>query len=336
MTVYAQAQRVGEDLEIEAISNSYLPSAARLGDAEVAAMCRLGWSAPEAPDAPNFTRTAAEGADLHRLAVAIACTFWEVYAVRGDETWTVNPPEFAHLAAGLDPFEVLDPVEVKGGDPLCVLREGSGVALAVVVASDAVTFNDCLAAGLPRGDRIAEMAMLYRQDCSVEFLRASSFHLNVLRDPQPPLTTARALLAARPRAYEISKLNRRADVPHEALVRAAIRGYRQARARGESGGDYLRLDCVPPQRLTEVAAQQDGEAMGMLRHSQCPEDVVLCYLLARSARVRYAALAATRRRNLVVDSALLRAAGHLPMTDREVYPCADRVRTFAGQILATH
>ena len=106
--------------------------------------------------------------------------------------------------------------------------------------------------------------------------------------------------------------------------------------RFDHGGDYLRLGCMSPTRLTEIADQQDGEAVGLLANARCPEDVVLRYVLARPARVRYAALAAVKRRNLAVDSALIRAARDLPMTERPgtAYPCADRTRTLADQILA--
>lgn len=334
VTVYVQARRVDDALEVEAIGNTYLPEPARLSHEQVAAMGRLGWTAPEPPCSPNFTRIVASGADLHQVAFTIARTFEEVYGVRGDETWVVSPPEFGQVGAGLEPLDVPLHGETHEDDPFRLLREASGVALAAVVASDTVTFDDCLAAGLPRGERIAEMAMLYREDCPVAFLRSSAFHMSVLRDPKLPLNTARAVLAARPTSYEISRLSKRTDIPSEALRRAADRGHRLARARGESGEDYLRLDCVPPQRLTQLADEQDGEAIGMLRHPRCPGDVVLRYLLSRSARVRSAALVAIKRRNLPIDSSLIRAARDLPMTDHGPFPCAERVRATADQILA--
>lgn len=334
VTVYVQAQRVDGGLELETVGNTYLPVAAQLTDAEVAAMGRLGWDTPEPPVAPNFTRTVAEGVDLHQLAVSIACTFQEVYGVRGHEAWVVSPPEFGQVSAGLEPLEILDLDDGEEEDRMRVLREGSGVPLAAAVAGDAVSFEDCLAAGLPRGDRIAEMAMLYRQDCRVEFLRKSSFHLNVLADPLLPLSTARAVLAARPTAYEIGKLSARPDISRESLTRAARRGHRLARGRGESGGGYLRLGCISPQQLAELAVQQDGEAVGMLSNPRCPEEVVLRYILARSAFVRYAALVATKRRNLAVDVELIRGARDIPMADRKTFPYAERVRRLADQILA--
>ena len=72
----------------------------------------------------------------------------------------------------------------------------------------------------------------------------------------------------------------------------------------------------------------------MLRHPHCPEEVVLRHLLARSARVRSAALAATKLRNLPIDSAPIRAARDLPMTDNGPFPCAERVQRTVDQILA--
>ena len=304
-------------------------------------MQRLGWN-PPAPESPNFTRFAPEGADLHELATTIAATLQQVYGVRGDETWVVSPPEFAQRQAGLEALDIVDPSEdddqgeTQTEQVLRTLREGSGIELAVAVSSSEVTFEDCLAAGLPRGERLAEMAMLYRHDCPLEFLRKSAFHREALGDPQLPLTTARKVLATRPTPSELSTLARRGDIAAEVLGRAALRGHRIARARGESGGAYLRLASVPPQQLTRIADQQDDETVGLLRNDGCPEDVVLRHVLARTARVRYAALAAVKRRTLAVDSALIRAARDLPMTERPntTFPLTDRVRTLANRILA--
>jgi hypothetical protein len=335
--VYVQALRVDDGLELEAIGNTYLPDEAQLSDEQVAVMTRHGWVAPRPPTAPNFILTVAGGADLHAVAVTIARTLAEVYGVRGDETWRVSPPEFGQIGSLPEPHEAAvqpDAMPHADDELLQLLRTATGAALAVAVASTAVTFAECLAAGLPRGERLAEMAMLYREDCPVEFLRGSAFHTIVLGDSKLPLKTARAVLAARPSSYEISRLSRRTDIPREALQRAADRGHRLARARGESGGEYLRIDCVLPQRITALADQQDGEAVGMLRHPRCPEEVVLRYVLARSARVRYAALVATKRRALLIDSALIRAARDLPMTDHGRFPYAERVRATANQILS--
>lgn len=332
VTVYVQAERVEVGLELEAVGDTYLPLAARLTDRQVREMRQLGWVAPNIPDSPNFTRTVGEGADLHEVAVGLARTLRQVYGVRDDDTWMVSPPEFAQVGAGLGP----DPAEAASetDQPVQRLRESSGVALAAAVASEAVTFEDCLAAGLPRGDRFAELAMLYRPDCPVAFLRKSAFHLSVLGDPNLPSSTARALLASRPAAYEIARLAKRGDMPREALLRASMRGHRLARSRGESGGEYLRLDCVPRQRLTELADQQDGEAVGMLRNPRCDDELILRYLFARSARVRYTALATIKRRNLPIDSSLIRIARDLPATDYQPYSYADRVKAIADQILA--
>lgn len=165
VTVYVQAERIEDGLELEAIGDIYLPLAARLTDRQVREMGRLGWVAPNIPDSPNFTRTVGEGADLHAVAVDLARTLQQVYGVRGDDTWMVSPPEFAQAGTGLEP----DPVEAESETCHYVrhFRESSGVALAAAVASEAVTFEDCVAAGLPRGDRLAELVMLYRPDCPV-------------------------------------------------------------------------------------------------------------------------------------------------------------------------
>ena len=125
--------------------------------------------------------------------------------------------EFGQSDAGLAPLDL--PAHEETQQDLLRLHEASGITLASVVASESVTFDDCLAAGLPRGERIAEMAMLYRDDCPVTFLRSSAFHMNVLRDPKLPLKTARAVLAARPSSYEISALSKRTDISVEVLRR---------------------------------------------------------------------------------------------------------------------
>ena len=50
----------------------------------------------------------------------------------------------------------------------------------------------CSRPGCPREDRLAELAMLYREDCPVDFLRESRFQWEVMRDPALPVATARA------------------------------------------------------------------------------------------------------------------------------------------------
>ena len=157
--------------------------------------------------------------DLHEVAVTIARTFEEVYGVRGDETWVLSPPEFGQSDAGLAHRSTSPHTRRHNRISSGSSTRPPGLRWRAVVASESVTFDDCLAAGLPRGERIAEMAMLYRDDCPVTFLRSSAFHMNVLRDPKLPLKTARAVLAARPSSYEISALSKRTDISVEVLRR---------------------------------------------------------------------------------------------------------------------
>jgi hypothetical protein len=126
--------------------------------------------------------------------------------------------------------------------------------------------------------------MLFRPDCPVEFLRASSFYLVVLADPMLPIAIVRKVLKADPVAYEISKLARRGDLSRLELAAAATHGLRRARWYGRRADSYLALEEMPPARLQGFADQHDVEASGMLRHRSCPEAVVLAHVLARSAR----------------------------------------------------
>ena len=330
--------------------NQFL-SAGRLTAAQEARMVELGWTAPDGTATPNFARFLAEDVDLHTFAVEVARTFAEVYGVRADAEWVVSPPEFGNLDAGLTPFEVLeldgaaeretrdDDAAVSAEDLIAtrmrILREGSGAELIAVIESNAVTWQDLLDAGLPHGDKRAELVMLYRDDCPVEFLRKSRFHLEVLTDPAVPVGTAEAILAAEPSALEIEKLARRRDLARLELARAAVRGAKLANWRGRTGSLFLRLSTFPTRLLEELADIQEADAAGMLRHPRCPEDIVLKHILSRSANVRYLALVATEKRNLAIDSALIRLAKQVPMTERPgtLFPQAERARKLADAIL---
>lgn len=115
VTVYVQARREEDDLEIEAIGNTYLPPAARLTDADGAAMTRLGWTEPRPPTLPNFTRVARRQDHLLDVATALAATLRQVYRVSSADTWVVSPPEFG-LGDGLQGFEVMDLDDVDATD----------------------------------------------------------------------------------------------------------------------------------------------------------------------------------------------------------------------------
>jgi hypothetical protein len=343
-TVYMQAQRVDGGTEIEMTGNQYL-AVGPLSPAQEALMVALGWTAPDIPASPNFTRFVTEEDGIHDVAVGIARAFATVYGVAADAQWVVSPPEFGNDVAGLTPFEVVD-LDDDGGASASeadlmaprrrILRKESGATLIPVILSDAVTWDDLIDAGLPRGDRLAEMAMLHRTDCPVAFLRKSPFHLQVLDDPTLPTATAQAILAAEPTPWELKKLAKRDDVPAAQVRAAATRGARLANWRGRSGREYLALGLVPTTQLASLSEQQDDDAVGMLRHPRCLEDIVLKHILARSARVRYTALSATKDRNLAIDSALIRLAGELPMTERPntVMLLAPRVRKLVDEILA--
>lgn len=333
-TVYVQAQRIDGGLEIEMTGSTYL--AAPLTKEAVDAMVLAGWVAPTPPASPNFTRFVRDGEDLGSLAAIIAKTFHAVYGVAAEADWVVSPPEFGNEGAGLAPFEVLDADEAEmQPDVSQVLREASGVALAAVVASDDVTWQDLIEAGLPRGDRLAELAMLYRSDCPVEFLRKSTFHLAVLGDAALPTATAQAVAAADPQPWELRKLAKRGDVGRAALVAGALRGAKLANWRGRSARFYLSFGLIPPAKLLELSRQQDEDTVGMLRHPRCPEEIVRKHVLARSASVRLAALQAVRARNLAFESSLVELARTLPVTEepRTVTPVAVTVRSLAAEIL---
>lgn len=211
----------------------------------------------------------------------------------------------------------------------------TGPALAVAVSSALVTFAELVEAGLPRGDRHAELAMLYREDCPVDFLRGSRFSYDAMRDPALPLATARALLRSRPSAMEIRLLSRRTDLPSKALQLAAVTGRARARARGQDGADYSALACLPAGWLELTSNGVDAEIVGILRNPNCPEELVRRYLMCGSARVRHQALTVTQRRGLAIESSLIQAARDFPMTDSTMFPMRERVRKLADRILAS-
>lgn len=329
--VYVQARRDEGGLEVEIIGNQYLPEAARLDAGRISDLTVLGWREP-GDDTPNFSRFVATEADLGELARTVAGSLRRL-GVRPDLEWSVSPPELGNQPGGLAGMEVIDPDDRDAEEQ--VLREGAGAALVSLIAGDTFTWAELIAAGLPRSDKQAELAMLFRPDCDVAFLRASSFHRDVISDPMLPVEVARAVLADQPTAYELRELSRRPDLSRADIAAAAAHSLRLARWHGRPAERFLSLSALPASRLTEVADQHDSEAVGMLRHPRCPESIVLRHLLARSARVRYAALAATRRRNLAIDSALVRAARDLPMTERPntFHPYGPRVRELADRIL---
>lgn len=106
-TVYVQAQRADGSLDLEATGNTYLPPSGQLSVDDRDAMVHLGWTAPEPPETPNFTRLARPGADLADLAVDLAATFRDVFRVAVTDTWLVYPPELG-VGSDLEPLEVLD------------------------------------------------------------------------------------------------------------------------------------------------------------------------------------------------------------------------------------
>lgn len=217
---------------------------------------------------------------------------------------------------------------------LDALRTASGPELAAAAGSSLVSWTELLEAGLPREDRFAELAMLYREDCPVEFLRMSRFKLEALKDPALPLTTARAVLEATPTALDISVLSQRKDLQHKELHTAAVRGRAVERWRGRSGGEYAALPCLRAGWLDLASNTVDDEIVGILRNPHCPEEVVRRYLTCGAARIRLQALTVTYRRNLAIESSLVIAARDLPMTDSTKFPRRDRVVAIANRILA--
>jgi hypothetical protein len=158
---------------------------------------------------------------------------------------------------------------------LNTLRVASGPTLVAAVSSDLAKFDELVEVGLPRGDRLAELTMLYRDDCPVEFLRESRFKLEVLRDPALPLTTGRAVLGAKPTAVEISVL------PGSCCERTRPG---QVARQGRRG---LRGSAVPAGRVAGAGSNtMDDEIVGILRNPNCPEAVARRYITCGSARIR--------------------------------------------------
>ena len=214
------------------------------------------------------------------------------------------------------------------------LNAGKGVARIRAVMSDLVRFDELLAAGLPDGDRLVELAMLYRKDCPVEFLRESRFQWEVMRDCALPVTTARAVLESKPSALEINALSKRKDLTSKELQLAAVKGRARARWSGKSGGDYAALRCLPAGWLELTSNGVADEIVGILRNPNCSEVVVRRYITCGAARIRLQALTVTHRRDLAIESSLIVAARDFPMTVSAKFPCRDRVVEIANRILA--
>ena len=185
---------------------------------------------------------------------------------------------------------------------------------------------------------VDEVARLYRPDCPVEFIAASDFKARVLSDPTWPLVSAKRYLAARPSAWDLQCLAKRGDIPAKMLAEAAIKGYRTARP-GYAKARYLQLSFMPHDALRAMANCQELEVRSALRHPECPEAIVIGCLTSHLASVRWSALRVVRHRNLPVDSAYIRAAMELPMTDAgrggPALGYRSRVATVAKQILAS-
>ena len=185
---------------------------------------------------------------------------------------------------------------------------------------------------------VDEVARLYRPDCPVDFVAASDFKSRVLGDPTWPLVCAMRYLAARPSAWDLQCLAKRGDMPVKMLEEAAIKGHRTARP-GLAKARYLQLWFMPRETLRAMRDFHDLEERAALRHPECPEAIVISCLTSHLASVRWSALRVVQQRNLPVDSAYIRAAMELPMTDAGKggpalgYRC--RVATVAKQILAS-
>lgn len=332
-TVYLQAQRVDGGLEVEMTGNAYL-LAKPLDEDQVAQMVEWGWTAPCDGSQPNFSRFLSSDADLHDFALQALAAFAEVYGIGPAEEWGINPPEFVIEDACSQEMRVMTPEEIHA-QRLQTLRDGTLIEVLELIHSDQVSWEDLIAVGLPRSDVRLEVAMMYRPECPADFFRASSLAFEVVEDLHLPTTVAKALLDSKPEAYEIRRLARRGDLTESDLRQAAQSGLRRARWYGKKAGAFLELSVMAVTTLSRTAKEHEDEAVGLLRHRNCPEGIVHDHVLARPARVRLAALNAVKDRNLAIDSTLIRLAGDLPMreTPDTRFPLAPRVKTLVKEIL---
>ena len=99
--------------------------------------------------------------------------------------------------------------------------------------------------------------MLYREDCPVDFLRESRFQWEVMRDPALPVATARAVLEAKPSAWEIRVLSGRKDLTEQG---APARRRERARPRQVAGQERrgVRRAALPARRLAGAHRQRGG------------------------------------------------------------------------------
>ncbi|TIC83847.1 hypothetical protein E8D34_14885 [Nocardioides sp. GY 10113] len=180
-----------------------------------------------------------------------------------------------------------------------------------------------------------EVARLYRPDCPVEFIAVSDFKARILADPTWPLACATRYLAARPSAWDLDCLAKRGDIAEDLLTEAAIKGYRRTPP-GLARARYLQLPFLSTDTLRSLSDSNELELRVALRHPQCPEQIVTRCLTSPRAAVRWSALRAVRRRRLPIDSAYIRAAADLPMTESAGGPTTGyrrRVESVAKQIL---
>lgn len=180
-----------------------------------------------------------------------------------------------------------------------------------------------------------EVARLYRPDCPVEFIAASDFKARILGDPTWPAACARRYLAARPSAWDLECLAERGDIAEALLAEAAMKGYRMTRP-GLARARYLQLPFLSSETLRSINDSNELELKSALRHPECPEEIVTRCLTSPRAAVRWSALRAVRQRRLPIDSAYIRAAAELPMTESAVGPAMGyrrRVESAAKQIL---
>lgn len=98
VTVYVQGRRPAgtSAIEVQAVSNDFLPNQAQLTPAQIEAMEKLGWDPPSGQDSPNFTLMIYDPSEeaVHTLATVIGASLGQVYGVQCDDEWSVTPAEF--------------------------------------------------------------------------------------------------------------------------------------------------------------------------------------------------------------------------------------------------
>ena len=351
---YVQGRREGENVTLEAVSNSFLRGVSVLGADQVSRMLEVGWEAP-GDDSPNFSWWLPGHAwDIPATAKMIVETFRDAYRAGLDDDWSVLPPALhPGVEQRMAEWRSSEPVTAPSVPPAAVADSPAAVQVPEVsrtrarkmpakksaVKKAAVKRAPARASRLTEGlDEAAQRARLADPAVSLEFLRASRHTLSAIGAGEVELDVALRLLESDLSPRLIDALARRPDAPRDVLIAAAKTGYRTATTRAERGR-YLACSVMPIDAVSRVLDGYEAAIGNALAHPEVTEDRVLRHVLSTNARLRYLALSAAERNDLALPPTILNIARLLPVdenttghifTQTKIERLADRLLARAG------